>query len=339
LKRSGASIAAIAIGLILVVLAPVWRWAIAPQFIKIPDNIDITSRYEGTLRLFVDPQKMVLYPKGKEVTIPLSITRRDVSQPGKSDSKTAVIKERVEGKDPEGNTMIEWTRYFALDRKSSQNVSGHNSDADRNGYYVMLPMGTDKKTYEMWDEDLMKTGSAKFVKVETRDGEKHKVIKVFVFDAAGAPEAMVKPPLGLPATLPGKTIKVILGNPNIALPDDAMFPIEYYKKTEATLVAEPRTGSFVDIPKYREEYYANAALPGEKQNLLALAILDYKQTGINVKAVVDDTAAYFALLDLMAVWLPVIFLVVGLILLLAGIFPSRKKTPSTAVSESETKEH
>ncbi|MBK5091950.1 MAG: DUF3068 domain-containing protein [Actinobacteria bacterium] len=338
MKRSGATIATVVVGLILIVLAPVWRWVVAPQFMKVPDNIDIASIYKGSLTLYVDPQNMTIYPKGKEVSIPLAITRRNTSKPGKSDSTAAVIKERLEARDPAGNTMIEWTRYYALDRKNSQNVAGHNSDTDRQGYYIMLPMGAKKTTYQMWDEDLKNTGGAKFFKVDTRQGEKHKDVKVFVFKVTGTAEPMVKPPIGLPATLPGKTIKVILDDPNIALPDETMFPIEYLKKTEATLVAEPRTGALVDIPMYREEYYANAALPGQNPNLLLLAVLDYKQTAASVSKVVDDSAGYFGLLDLVTVWLPVIFLVVGLILLLIGIFPGRKRAARVVEPEAEKTE-
>jgi hypothetical protein len=334
LKRSGAIITAVVIGVILIVFAPVWRWVIAPQFTKVPNNIDITSIYKGSLTLYVNPQKFTLYPKGKQVIVPLTITRRDTSQPGKSDSTAAAIKEQLVAKGPAAKTFIRWTRYYAVDRKSSENIAGHNSDMSRQGYYIMLPMGTKKTPYQLWDDDLQKTGEAKFVRVETRQGNKHKQVKVFVFKVTGTPETMIKPPMGLSATLPGKTIKAILGNPNIALPDNTMFPIEYMKKTDASLVAEPRTGAIVDIPMYHEEYYANAALPGEKANLLPLAVLDYGQTSASVRAVVDYSAKYFGLLDLVTMWLPIIFLVVGLIVLLIGIFPGDK--PAGRVMGPET---
>jgi len=324
MKFSKASIAVIIIGVVLIILAPVWRWAIAPQFIKVPDDLNITSVYEGTLTLYANPQKMTLLPEGQEEIVPLTITRKDTSVPTKSNSNVAVVREQVAAKAPNGDVVISWDRYFAMDRKGGNNVAGNNSDMDRTGYYIMLPMGAGKKTYQIWDDDLKKTGSAVFLKEITLNGKKHKNVKVYVLNVKGAYEKMATPPLGLPAELPGSQVKQILGNPNLAIPDATMIAIDYYKKTDAELVAEPRTGAFVNIPKYHEEYAVNAALPGQPPNYMKLAVLEYKQSSENVSVVIDDTAKYFGLLDLVTLWLPLIFLVVGLILMIVGFFLGRR---------------
>lgn len=319
MKRSKTGIVLMIVGLVFVALAPIWKWAIAPQFVKIPNGTDITSQYKGTLTLYADPEALVLYPEGQSKTIDLVITRRDVGNTPKSDSGVAVMEETMSAKNTQtGEVVVSWDKFYALNRKTSENVSGHNSDVNRTGYYIMLPMGVDKKkVYQMWDDDVAVTGDAKFVKEETLDGTKHKGVKVYVFQATSTKkDKMVAPPLGLPEQLNGATIKKVLNNPNLTIPDDAVLPIDYYKTTDATIVVEPRTGVIVELPAYHEEYFVNAALPGQPENMVKLADLTYKQA--NTAVVIDDTAKYFGLLDLATMWLPLIFLALGLILLLFG---------------------
>lgn len=329
MKLSKTSIVLIVIGAILVIAAPIWRWVVAPQFIRIPDDIEVESVYEGTLTLYADPDTMVFYTDGKE--IPVDITRTDTSVPEKSSSDVAVIRETVEVKNRETGEILEeygWDRAYALDRQTSENVSYEGVEKDRKGYYIMLPMGTETKSYDMWDEDLERTGEVDFIKKETRSGEKHKSVEVYVFGTDSDLERIYGTPPGMPAELSGAQIKELLQDPSVDLPDTLMLPIEYYKKTEVQLVVEPRTGAFVDIPLYHEEYYANKALPGDDPDYILLAEIDYSQIEENVMTVVDDTAEYFGLLDLVKLWIPLIFLVMGLIFLLVGLFLGRQPSKS-----------
>jgi len=319
LKRSKASIIVIVIGVIIAVLAPVWKWAIAPAFMKIPDDIEITSVYKGTIKMYADPEKMEFYPEGQQVDVPVAITRRDFSVPEKSDSEAAVIREQLEVVDADGNVFFEWDRYYALNRKNARNLPGHNSDTDRDGWYVMVPMGAEKITYQMWDDDTELTADAKFVKEETRDGNDFKDVAVYVYKAEGDVDRMVEPPMGLPKQLSGKAIKEVLGDPTLTLADDTMLPIEYYKTGSTSIVVEPRTGSMVELPDYHEEYFVNASLPGQPPEMIPIAVLDYKQTAESVAEAVDASAKYFGLLDLVTMWLPLMLLVVGLMLIIVGV--------------------
>jgi hypothetical protein len=326
LRHSRAGIAVIIIGVAVLAMAPIWKWAIAPAFLKLPDDISVTSEYEGTLTLYADPEQMVLLPKGQEQVIPLEITRTTESVPEKSDSAVAVIEETVKAVGPDGGTILAWEKFYALDRVSSENVNGYGTEIDREGFYPMLPMGTEKRSYQMWSDDTGGTGEATFVREEAIDGNDYKSVTVYVFEAGGEPEPMVEPPLGLPEELSGQVIKQILGDPSIQIPDDVMLPLEYLKKTEITFTVEPRTGAVVDVSSNKEVFYINAALPGQPDDLMPLAELQYRQTDDNVGQVIDDTAGYFGLLDLATLWLPMIFLIVGLIVVIIGIFIGLRKT-------------
>ena len=334
MNRHRVGIIVIAIGVILAIAAPVWKWAIAPMFIEIPNDLSIESVYEGTLKLYADADNMEFYPEGQEVTLPVTITRKDSSVPEKSDSEAAVIREVVEVVGPDKEVLISWDKYFALDRKTALNLPGHNSDRDREGYYVMLPMGAEQVTYEMWDDDTELTGDAVFISEETRDGNDFKDVTVYVYEAKGNLEPMLEPPLGLPEQLSGKEIKVILNDPSINLADDTMLPIEYLKQASVTIVAEPRTGAIVDLPAYHEKYYVNAGLPGKPANNIIMGELDYKQTSESVALVIDESAKYFALLDLVTMWLPLMLLVVGLIMIILGVLLRVRKQSADIGIES-----
>ncbi len=331
MKRSRAGIIVIVIGVILAIAAPVWKWAIAPMIIRIPDDLSVESTYEGTLKLYADAENMEFYPEGQEVTLPVTITRKDDSVPEKSDSEAAVIREQLAMVGPDNEVLLSWDKYFALDRKNALNLPGHNSDRDRDGYYVMLPMGAEQITYEMWDDDTELPADAVFINEEARDGNDFKDVTVYVYEVEGALEPMVEPPLGLPGQLSGKEIKSILNDPSINLADDTMLPIEYLKQGNVTVVVEPRTGAIVDLPIYHEEYYVNAGLPGQPANNILMGVLDYKQTSESVAFLIDDSAKYFALLDLVTMWLPLMLFVVGLMMIIVGVLLMvRKQRSSTS---------
>jgi len=326
LRKNVKAIVLIVIGVMLASAAPVWKWSIAPEFLKIPDDISVTSIYEGTLKMYADPEKLEFYPEGQAVELPVTITRIDTSDPDKSDSEAAVIREQLEALDREGNIVVEWDKYFALDRKDAHNLAGHNSDRDRDGWYVMLPVNAEKTIYAMWDDDTESTADAGFIKEDTRDGDEYKNVDVYVYKAEGGPDVMVEPPLGLPTRLSGKVIKEVLGDPTLPLADDAELPIEYYKSGVTSLVVEPRTGSIVDLPDYQESYFVNASLPGQPPDMIPIAVLDYKQTPETVADLVDESASYFGLIDLVTIWLPLILLVVGLMIIIVGILLAIRKS-------------
>lgn len=315
-KRSKAGLALIIIGVILIGLAPIWKWVIGPMFVQIPDDIETTSIYEGTLTLYANPETLTLLPPEQAQKIPIAITRIDTSQPDLSTGDVAVIKETIDAVGPGGEKVLSTERFFAVDRKSAENVAGNNSDIDREGFFLFFGFNVAKDTYPVWDDDTRTTGDAEFVKVSTRDGKENKGVTVYEFEAVGK-DKMFEPPLGLPAEITGAQVKSLLSNPNLALSDTQKLKIDYLKETEATIVVDQRTGSVVDLPAYKETFYADASDLGLGE--LKLAELQYKQTADNVSDLIDEVSQYYGMLDLVEIWIPVILLVVGLIILVLGV--------------------
>lgn len=325
-QRSKAALVVLIIGLIVLALAPIWKWGIGPSLLKVPDTIDVTSVYDGTLTLYIDPAALAPLPPELTVRIPLTITRRDLSQPSKSTGSVAVIQETTKAIGPAGKAFVDTKMYYALGRKTSENVSNSAADFNRTGFYPIMPIGVKKQTYKLWSDDARRTGDAKFVKTLQITGLKTPSTPIYEFSATGPPVPTVTPPLGLPASVSGAQIKSILNNPAFAVVDTEQYPITYLKQTTATLWVEPRTGSIVGVPSNTDTYFVDASALGQPN--IKLASIHYAQTSENIKNVLDETAKNWSLLDMVGLWIPLALLILGVILTVIGaVWLSRKKEP------------
>lgn len=320
MKLSKIGIVLVVLGLVLAIIAPVWKWAIAPSFVKLPDDLDRVQKYEGTITLYADPESMTLIPPEQAAEIPLDITRtlKSVGTEG----NIVKIEEKAEGVGPDGKVYMEYTRIHALDRKTAENVAGHGSDIDREGQTLFYPFGVEKITYDAWESDTGELIEAKYVGEETDGGTDGKEVETYVFEVAAEGELLV-PPMGLPEELTGSAIKAIIGNPNLALADDDMVPISYIKGLGVTFAIEPRTGAPADIMDYVIEYYVDTSALGMEP--LKLAEVQYAQTEESVKETVDSITDSISKLDLVEKWLPLIFLLVGIVLVVLGLAVGLRK--------------
>ena len=322
-KRSKAGIVVVIIGVVLLILCPIFKWGIAPAFIKLPDDLKIKSVYQGTTKMYVDPATLAILPADQPVVVPIVISREDASVPSKSSSGVALVKETTKVVGPAGKVFNDYTHYYALERTTAKSVSGHNSDMNRTGWTLQWPFGSGKQTYPVWDDDTGKTSPAKFVKVSKISGLKLKDVTVYVYHV-DSEFPFLKPPLGLPDKLTGAQVKALLGNPNLALSDTEAFPITYIKRIVATVAVEPETGTVADISDNTETYSVDASAIG--MGNIKVAEIHYAQTPLNVANNVDDTKNYLDQISLATMWIPLILLIVGVVLvIIGGVLLLRKK--------------
>lgn len=331
-SRSKAGLVILIIGILVLVLTPIWRWVIGPSMVKLPDTLDSISVYDGTLTLYVDPTTLTILPADMAVKIPLQITRHDLSLPDKSSSSVAVVQETVKAIGPAGKTFIDTSMDYALDRKTSENVKSPEADEDRTGWYPLLPIGAAKITYPIWGNDTKMTGDANYVEEVKVAGINTPPSTCYVYKVEGKPDKMPEPPLGLPKTIPGAMIKQLItqvpGAPSSIpfISDTEEVPITYLMQTTATIVGEPRTGTIVDVDN-TDNYYIDTSALGIPN--LKLATIHYVQTKENVKQLMDDASENWILLDTVYVWVPLGMLILGIILTaIGGIWFSRKKAPA-----------
>ena len=147
-------------GVLLMVLAGVWRLAVPPLAVKLPSDLDKTAHATGTFTLYLNPATKTPFADPK--SYPLDIARR--LQVVSSTSKTAVLKEddveTIQGlPDPIGHQTL--VQQYVLDRRSMKNVDSDQSYAyspsskvDRSpAYSVQLPFNTANGPYQIWKNE------------------------------------------------------------------------------------------------------------------------------------------------------------------------------------------
>ncbi|MBN1289837.1 MAG: DUF3068 domain-containing protein [Actinobacteria bacterium] len=311
-------IALVTIGILLIAMAPIWSKVILPGFIRVNDDIEFTMQFEGTLLLNVDPASFNPYALNQEISLPITLSWTLKSIPGKSSADVIAIDEVIELKSRTGQNLATIKHIYDMDRKTGQNVIGEASDQERKGY--LIPFDLKPGVFESWDNETVDVIRLQFVKEETRDGEDYKDVRVYLFDITVDSEKIVGSPLGFPTEISGAMLKRLTSNPGLPVTDDQQLPVAYYTTISSITAFEPTTGIMVDTPVYNRTYYVNTALQGEQDNLVEVASLDYKRTGESIRETVDLAAKHAATLDFARKWVPVIFLIAGLLLLAVAVF-------------------
>lgn len=154
----------IGLGVLLMVLAGVWRLAVPPLAVKLPSDLDKTAHATGTFTLFLNPATKT--PISNPQTYPLDIERR-LHVVSSSSSQAVVAENDVEVikglPDPVGHQVF--NQQYVLNRRSMKDVDSDQSWAytsanqvDRSpGYSVQLPMNTGSGPYQIWKNEAGKS--------------------------------------------------------------------------------------------------------------------------------------------------------------------------------------
>jgi hypothetical protein len=325
-RRRRHGIVPAAIGCILILAAPAWRFGIGPLFIRLPDDLKNVSTRTGKMTLYADRATSRFYPAGQEAVTPLTIDNEDVGDPSGSDRGTLVVKESITMRNSATGQLLEGLRpstVYVLDRRTSENVPGRIEGIDRTGFTMKLPMLAEKKDYQVWDDDLERTVAASFVDTGRLDGDRVKGVEVYRYRIASDMDRMAKPPPGVPESITGRAAKELTGNPRLPVADAAEIQIEYFKKTDATMYVEPKTGAVLATPSYRYTYYVKNA-PGQSPRYKKIAEVEYSTDPASVRSDVDAGRRYRRLIDLDLRWTPLSFLAWGLALLVLGYLIRRR---------------
>jgi Porin PorA len=326
LRRTKIGLGLIVLGCIVLALVPAWRFGIGPLFIRLPDDLEVLGAYTGEMTVFADQRTSTFYPPGQEVTTPLRIESRDAAVPELSDDDVLVLREAVSVSDASTGEPLEGLRpetMYVLDRRTCENVPGVIEGIDRRGFTVKLPMRVEKKIYALWDDELGASIPCRYVREARLDGDGFRGLRVYVFEAGGSMEKMVKPPPGVPETVTGKQAKAMTGNQNLPLADNLVIRPEYFKRTDAVLYVEPATGTTVHSPSHSYTYYVKNPA-GSSESYKKLARVSYSKDAASAARDISDTIKYARLIqgDMRAV--PLALLVLGLAIIAAGVFLRRR---------------
>jgi len=149
-------------GIIVLVVAGLWRPVVAPQLTKLPTSLDIKYQFTGTYTGSVNPSTGARL--AAPLSLPLSIDRQVKAVPAQSTSSELVVNDAstvVIGPDKTPQIL-----QYVLDRSTAENVKSPHAYAlvpgnvvNRTGSYSLgPPPGADTaKAYPMWVDEIGKT--------------------------------------------------------------------------------------------------------------------------------------------------------------------------------------
>ncbi|MCE1178622.1 MAG: DUF3068 domain-containing protein [Micrococcales bacterium] len=306
---------AFGLGVLLLVMAPVIKFAVAPGLLKAPVDLDVTLPHGGENFTYLSAKD------GGEIVLPyVSVSRHIRTNTDLSNDKVAVYEQalclsRSDDKaqlpcttGSDDRTIANYYRSFAFDRKTGMAVNGNVCGSDgktdckntyndkpvtREGVGSIFPMGTEKKDYLVWDDPSGKAWPAKFSGVEKIEGlETYKFVQT-ITDAPADTK-------GLPSL---------------------------YSNTR-TLWVEPRTGATIHGQEELDqrltgEEPGKSGLNPQLENKTALkGTLAFLPEANKIQA--DKAREGIKSIDMITKWLPLALLVLGALLALLGYLLSRR---------------
>lgn len=319
------SLALIAIGAFLVVLAPMVKWYAYPRLAVAPVNQISTTYLEATDATIFDAGTL------KEITTDLDIRVKTVGDanapkeyPGSvtyvnttltSDSAgTMSVDGKVRGE-------VERMTFDARTGEATPNVDGDfisDTEGDQTavihkGLVAKFPFATEKKTYDFWEASLKQAFPIEYDGTTTFEG-----LTVYTFHQVIEPTKTGT--MDVPLSLLG-------------LEGDETVTADQMYSVDRTLYVEPETGVIIQ----RIEKVSNTLdYQGEPRVTLTDADVQYAQKTIDKN--VDEYGSQANLLKLVRTTAPQLSFAIGLIGLIAGIGLSRRKASAGGGRKVETRD-
>ena len=270
-----------ATGCLFVAAAVLWWLFAVPALVKYPTDVDVSPRYEGSLRLFADPETFA--PLAEPLAVPLTIERHLEAVGDESGSSRVLVRETLVQK--AGQIDLTQENVYVLDRRSMENVADdrayafdETNVADRSGSYrLQLPMDLDESgTYEIYSNNigdtyrLEGTGDSYEAAGLTLDQfratlDYTPVAEAFLDDlrrAVALPEELTIQQLQPQLQQLGIDVTALAGAlAPVVSPADAQVlaqlgsqavPLVYVYRLDGTIGVEPRTGTEVDVSSVTE---------------------------------------------------------------------------------------
>ncbi len=185
--------------------------------------------------------------------------------------------------------------------------TGNREKVNYSGQIYKFPFGTEKKTYPIFDRDLLKTLPANFVKTEEIEG-----LETYQFTQEIRNEIQ---------EVPADRLSVLLSQ--LGPPGATTGQVRY--DNTRTVWVEPTTGQFIKVQEQQKKsLVADAGQP--------VTILDatFTYTDETVRNAAETAKSNRQRLMLVTVWGPIALAVVGLILVAVGVLLARRAPAPTA---------
>ena len=303
--RKVAGLIALGLGAFLLVTALMLKVYAYPSLAKVPLDQYSKSVSQG--------QNMeAFYASELETKSGLTLTstrfvKADQAAQTKEGGNVAVWDSFVRSTDQNGVVLSAGLQRVAMDRTTGEAVqccdtynAASEDPADRTateykGLIFKMPFDAQKKTYQWWDNTLLKPVDAKFVRTENLFGTDVYVYRMVIPATAYTQQEV-------PASITGDT--TTKGNVTVD---------RVYENTR-TLWVEPNTGIVV-----KGEELLNTRFQKDGQDVVTLQKGTIGYDDATVKANAEDAGDKGSKLALVHSTLPLTFLILGVILLLVGL--------------------
>jgi hypothetical protein len=284
------------LGAFLIVLALVTRFVIVGEAVKFPLNENSISTLIASNASYFSPSKL---HELTGTTLEDTVTVEGDNAAG--NTSRAVWNEFSYVYDQTNRLTYGYsTERLAFDRRTGELVNccgaaiGTNGKVHLSGQGFVWPIGAQQQTYQYFDTTLLKPEPSMYGGTAVVDGLKtYKYTETVLGDKTGT------------LTLPGS----LVNDPNAQT-----VTLDEYDQSTTTLYVDPGTGAPVKEVSNQHLYLQNGG--AEVLNLLSAHFVSSPST---VASAVSNAKSKDSEIELVSVILPVVFALVGLILLVMGI--------------------
>lgn len=203
-----------------------------------------------------------------------------------------------------------YSTALAIDRKTGAALpwdgqwldTGNREKVNYSGQIYKFPFGTEKKTYQIFDRDLLGTRPANFVKTEQIEG-----LETYQFTQEIRNEKQ---------EVPADRMSVLLSQLG---PKGATTGEVRYENTRSVWV-EPTTGQFIKVQELqKKQLVTNAGAP------VQLLDASFVYTDDTIRSAAETAKENRQKLNLVSLWAPLGLAVLGLVLIVVGIILAARR--------------
>ncbi|MGY1770900.1 porin PorA family protein [Blastococcus sp. SYSU D00813] len=336
MRATRSSLVLAVVGVLLIVAAAVVRFVVVPTVTKLPEDLDVTLRFEGTYN-GVDPG--ALSGAGGDLLlqdVPIEATRR--VQAESSDGDTEIVSrtdERTVGDAEPSVTEV----LFAVDRETAEAgpaPDGAEGVTDAEGLVFTLPVdpSTADGAYEYWDQNTRTAAPVTFEGEERFGGR-----DVYRYESVAEGELADPAALGLPTALPRDLAGLAPSlardvDPELTAQLPAILPT---LPDEIPIAWTSRTTTFVDADQELGATIAGGSTQvitgtldlGGFPVVVEFATIDVYSTDDSIDERGSDVGDDSSLLALVGTVLPVVAAALGVLCLLVALLLARRAASRT----------
>lgn len=335
MRRSGWLLAGL--GVLLLVVAALLAFVVAPNATKLPSDTDTTTTYSGKGTVLNAAALQAGDVSGALARdIPVTLDRHVYVSA--TTGSTAIVHD--DGTLKAGSSSSPDNHTYAVDRKTlteADTINGVQVEKHQ-GLTITLPVDPKPASdvYTYWDTPTRTAVPVKYIGEEQRNGRDTYHYRATASGALADPALQQQLPTALPRTLAPRLIALLPTQTQQLLAPlvtrlPAQVPLSYTAASTYDVWADAKLGAPLDT-KINRQVVANVALGGTPIPLLPVLAIDVTADQASVQAAANDAAGASRTLSWIQWWGPLILAILGLVLIGLALFLGRR-TPEPPAPE------